>query len=133
MSFKTLQILLLLQFCIYTSSSFLASIMLYLHPPRHNNLRECTGAVDIIYSRSLHYGDISCDNVFLDDNLNVKLGDFAGSAVDDLPPLICYETSHKLPGEDIPRRTDLFALGSTTYEIMTGSEPYKELPDHQVV
>jgi serine/threonine protein kinase len=107
--------------------------MLYLHPPRHNNLRECTGAVDIIYSRSLLYGDISCDNVFLDDNLNVKLGDFAGSAVDDLPPLICYETSHELPGEDIPRRTDLFALGSTTYEIMTGSEPYKKLPDHQVV
>jgi serine/threonine protein kinase len=90
------------------------------------------GAVRFIHSRNVFHGDISCNNIFLDDSLNVKLGDFAGSAIDDHPPLVCYETSHELPGEDISTRTELFALGSTTYEIMTGSKPYKDLPDHEV-
>ncbi|KAH8710112.1 kinase-like domain-containing protein [Phaeosphaeriaceae sp. PMI808] len=89
-------------------------------------------AVSFIHSRSVFHGDISCNNVFLDDNLDVKLGDFAGSAIDDLPPLVCYETSHELPGQDISAKTELFALGSTIYEIMTGSKPYKDLPDHAV-
>jgi serine/threonine protein kinase len=89
-------------------------------------------AVRFIHSRSVLHGDISCNNVFLDGNLDVKLGDFAGSAIDNLPPLVCYETSHELPGEDISTRTELFALGSTVYEIMTDSKPYKDLPDHEV-
>ncbi|KAF1995216.1 spindle assembly checkpoint kinase [Amniculicola lignicola CBS 123094] len=89
-------------------------------------------AVRFIHSRGVLHGDISCNNVFLDDSLNVKLGDFAGSSIDDLPPLTCYETSHELPGADISTKTDLFAVGSTTYEIMTGSKPYKNLPEHEV-
>ncbi len=62
----------------------------------------------------------------------MKLGDFAGSAIDDLPPLICYETSHELPDQDISQRSELFALGSTIYEIMTGFKPYKGLSDEEV-
>jgi serine/threonine protein kinase len=89
-------------------------------------------AVRFIHSRGVFHGDISCNNVFLDDNLDVKLGDFAGSVIDSLPPLICYETSHELPDEDISAKTELFALGSTIYEIMTGSKPYKDLPDHEI-
>ncbi|KAH7317623.1 spindle assembly checkpoint kinase [Rhexocercosporidium sp. MPI-PUGE-AT-0058] len=89
-------------------------------------------AIQFVHSKGVLHGDISCNNIFLDDNLNVKLGDFAGSAIDDLPPLVCYETSHELPGEDISTRTELFALGSTVYEIMTGPKPYKDLPDHEV-
>jgi len=75
---------------------------------------------------------MSCNNVFLDDNLNAILGNFAGSAIDDLPPLMCYETSHELPGKDISIKRELFALGSTAYEIMTGSKPYQDLADHEV-
>ncbi|KAF1964438.1 hypothetical protein BU23DRAFT_594155 [Bimuria novae-zelandiae CBS 107.79] len=82
--------------------------------------------------KSVLHGDISCNNGFLDDRLDVKLGDFAGSAIDGLPPLVCYETSHELPDEDISAKIELFALGSTVYEIMTGSKPYRDLPDHEV-
>lgn len=90
-------------------------------------------AVRFIHSRNVLHGDISCNNVFLDENLNVKLGDFAGSAIDEHPPLICYETSHELPGEDeISAKTEVFALGSTVYEMMTGVKPYKELPEHEI-
>jgi len=89
-------------------------------------------AIQFIHSKSVFHGDISCNNIFLDDSLNIKLGDFAGSAIDELPPLVCYETSHELPDEEISTRTELFALGSTTYEIMTGLKPYKDLPDHEI-
>lgn len=89
-------------------------------------------AIQFIHSKHVFHGDISCNNVFLDSDLNVKLGDFAGSAIDDLPPLACYETSHELPDEDISAKTELFALGSTTYEIMTGSKLYGDLADHEI-
>jgi len=95
-------------------------------------VEQLTEVIRFIHSRNVLHGDISCNNVFLDDELDVKLGDFAGSAIDDLPALICYETSHELPAEDISIKTELFALGSTIYEIMTGSKPYKDLPDYGV-
>lgn len=83
-------------------------------------------AVRFIHSKGVFHGDISCNNVFLDDHLNTKLGDFAGSAIDDCPPLVCYETRYDLPhaGDSISAKTELFALGSTIYEIMNGNRPY---------
>lgn len=95
-------------------------------------VKQLVDAVRFIHSKNVFHGDISCGNVFLDATLNVKLGDFAGSAIDELPPLVCYETSHELPGKDISTETELFALGSTIYEIMTGFKPYKDLPEHEV-
>jgi serine/threonine protein kinase len=86
-----------------------------------------------IYSRNVFHGDISCNNIFLDDSLNIKLSDFAGSAINDHPPLVYYKTSHELPSEDILMRTELFALSFTTYKIMTGSKLYKDLPDYKVL
>lgn len=95
-------------------------------------VEQVINTVCFIHSRTVLHADISCNNVFLDDDLNTKLGDFAGSAIDDLPPLVCYDTSHELPETDISIQTELFALGSTVYEIMTGSKPYEDLPDHEV-
>jgi serine/threonine protein kinase len=105
------------------------------HVPLFTKLRwveQLVDAVCFIHIRGVLHGDLSCHNVFLDGGLNVKLGDFAGSAIDGLPALVCYETSHELPGQDISITTELFALGSTIYEIMTGSKPYEHLPDHEI-
>ncbi|KFY61920.1 hypothetical protein V496_04792 [Pseudogymnoascus sp. VKM F-4515 (FW-2607)] len=90
-------------------------------------------AVAFIHSKNVLHGDISCNNVFVDHSLKVKLGDFAGSGIDEEPPLICYETSHEHPSiGDTSIKSEIFALGSTFYEIMTGSKPYKELPDPEI-
>ncbi|KFY11424.1 hypothetical protein V492_04473 [Pseudogymnoascus sp. VKM F-4246] len=87
----------------------------------------------VVHSKNVLHGDISCNNVFIDQILNIKLGDFAGSAMDEEAPLICYETSHGHPGiAGICTKSEIFALGSTFYEIMTGSKPYKGLQDWDI-
>ncbi|KAF2805396.1 kinase-like protein [Mytilinidion resinicola] len=88
-------------------------------------------AVRFIHSRSVLHGDISCNNVFLDDNLDVKLGDFAGSAIDDLPPPLSHHTTHQLPAEDTPNRNESFAPEQTSYNKKTSAKPKKELNNHQ--
>jgi hypothetical protein len=62
-----------------------------------------------------------------------RLGDFAGSSIDGETPLVCYETSHEHPEmAGISIKSEVFAVSSTLYEIMTGSKPYKELSDQQI-
>lgn len=97
-------------------------------------VEQITASVAFIPSRNVLHGDISCNNVLLDKGLNAKLGDFAGSSMDGQDPLICYETSHEHPEIiGISVGSELFALGSTFYEIMTGSKPYKELSDTEII
>jgi len=50
------------------------------------------------HSKGILHGDISCNNAFLDEELNLKLGDFAGSSIDGEPVLVCYETNRVLIG-----------------------------------
>jgi serine/threonine protein kinase len=95
--------------------------------------QQVTTTVAAIHSQNVLHGDISCNNIFLDDCLNANLGDFAGSSIDGEEPLICYETSHELPGtDDISIKSEIFALGSTFYEIMTGSKPFQGLSDPEI-
>ena len=82
--------------------------------------------------RNVLYSDISYNNIFLNKGLNTKLGDFAGLAINNLPPLICYKTSYKLPNQDISKRTKLFTLSLTIYKIITSSKPYNGLLDKQI-
>lgn len=98
-------------------------------------VEQITASVAFIHSKKVLHGDISCNNVLLDGELNAKLGDFAGSSIDGNDPLICYETSHEQPeisDRGISVTSELFALGSTFYEIMTGSKPYHELSDIEI-
>jgi serine/threonine protein kinase len=104
--------------------------------PLHLQIRwihQITASITFIHSKNVMHGDISCNNVFLDEELNTKLGDFGRSPIDDEPPLVCYETSHELPNhEGVSDKSEIFALGSTFYEVMTGSKPYKGLLDQAI-
>jgi serine/threonine protein kinase len=85
--------------------------------------------------------DINCSNFFLDKELNLKLGDFAGSTIDGFPATICYNTTHGLPAAEpsddpdgviITKETEILAFGSTMYETMTGHPPLHDKPDSEV-
>ncbi|POR31803.1 Uncharacterized protein TPAR_07978 [Tolypocladium paradoxum] len=79
--------------------------------PVHTRLcwaEQITSAIIFLHAKGVLHGDISCNNVFLDESFNAKLGDFAGSSIDGLPFLTvgdigssrllqeCYGAMHSL-------------------------------------
>jgi serine/threonine protein kinase len=103
--------------------------------------RQAAQALVFCHANGILHGDINCSNFFLDGEQNLKLGDFAGSSIDNSPATICYSTTHQLPTLDyssdsedviITKETEIFAFGSALYEIMTGRPPYEDKSDSEV-
>ncbi|KAH0559428.1 hypothetical protein GP486_004062 [Trichoglossum hirsutum] len=99
-------------------------------PDRLRWSRQLAESLRFVHSKGVLHGDICCNNVFLDENLDLRLGDFGGSSIDGRPAVLCYEASHRHPDislkGNISLKSEFFALGSTIYEIMTGSAPYAQ-------
>jgi serine/threonine protein kinase len=85
-----------------------------------------------VHSANVIHGDLSCSNILLDGNLNAKLSDFGGSSLDGSPLLVAVAPSHRSPGSALSIQGDIFALGSTLYEIMTGDVPYRALSEEEI-
>lgn len=103
--------------------------------------RQAAQALVFCHASAVLHGDINCSNFFLDGEQDLKLGDFAGSSIDDSPATICYSTTHQLPMLDsssesenviITKETEIFAFGSTLYEMVTGRPPYDDKTDAEV-
>ncbi|PWY87142.1 kinase domain-containing protein [Aspergillus sclerotioniger CBS 115572] len=92
-------------------------------------------AVDLLHRNGVIHCDIKPRNLLLDATLNIKIIDFSGSSLDGSKPASGEGTRFFLPRhwKDQPTvATDLFALGSTLYEIFQGISPYEELPSDEV-
>ncbi|KAI9756308.1 MAG: Peptidyl-prolyl cis-trans isomerase NIMA-interacting protein 1 [Chaenotheca gracillima] len=90
-------------------------------------IQQTVESIAFVHSKSVLHADICCNNFFLDENLDIKLGDFAGSSIDGSQSLVAYQISHAHPGITISIDSEIFALGSVMYEIITGEPPYKDL------
>lgn len=75
---------------------------------------------------------MTCGNILLDERLNAKLTDFGDSSLDGSPLLVSVTASHQCPGPALSIHRDIFALGSTLYEIMTGNVPYDEVAEEEI-
>ncbi|KAJ5255013.1 kinase-like protein [Penicillium chrysogenum] len=87
-------------------------------------------AVVVIHSFSVIHSDLAIRQFFVDDNLDLRLGDFNSSQCAGHPALGYEKASHCLPRDyELPNTesTDIFALGSTLYELVAGKAPYSEL------
>ncbi|GJP87269.1 hypothetical protein AnigIFM60653_001136 [Aspergillus niger] len=93
-------------------------------------VRNAVSAIEFIHHHSIIHGDISARNFLVADDLSIKLCDFAGSGIGNMPPVIAEEDRYRKSPES-PRsfRTDLFALGCLIFEIMVGARPYEEISD----
>jgi serine/threonine protein kinase len=98
-------------------------------------------AIDISEAlHSLHlsgvvHADLKPENILLDENSKVYLMDFSGSCIDGEQGTAWESVRFFMPrGQDAEStiQTDLFALGSTLYEIMTGEQPFCDLADEVV-
>lgn len=83
------------------------------------------------------HSDLALRQFLLDDDLNVRLGDFITSQSPGHPAGGLRKPSHRLSRdseEPITVASDQFALGSTLYELIAGKAPYSELfPDESVM
>ena len=61
--------------------------------------RQITDTLRFLHSKHIIHGDLTCDNIFLDEYLDAKLGDFGGSSLDGCPLLVEVTASHKYPGQ----------------------------------
>ena len=94
--------------------------------------KQVTHALYFVHGKHVIHGDLTCGNIFLDEHLNVKLADFGGSSIDGSPLLVQVTASHRYPGQLLSVQGDIFALGSTLYEIMAGVVPYHELTEEEI-
>lgn len=87
-----------------------------------------------IHQAGVIHGDLTCNNILLDKELNAKIADFSGSSVDisSSPLLVHVTASHAHPVYTGSAKGDLFALGSLLFEIMTGKSPYDTLTDEEI-
>jgi serine/threonine protein kinase len=106
-----------------------------------SNSQRLTWASDISEAlHSLHtagvvHADLKPENILLDEKSKVYLMDFSGSCLDGKQGSAWESARFFMPrGQDGDStvETDLFALGSTLHEIMTGEQPYCDLQDGEV-
>jgi hypothetical protein len=84
----------------------------------------------------VYNSDIHCVNFFLDQDLNLKVGDWAGASIDGGRSHSSYRLRYRLfdaDGTDIPKATgitaltEVFALGTALYFMVTCQEPWPDL------
>lgn len=97
--------------------------------------RQAVEAVVFIHGKDVVHSDLSARQFLVDEKLNIRLSDFGGSSLQGSDALVMENATHFLPrDEDSPNsvQSDLFALGSTIYEIFLGKRPYEGMEDEEI-
>lgn len=87
--------------------------------------------VELLHSLDIVHCDLTPHNIFLDANLELKIGDFSCSQKDGSVSaagtnarFYPQRTSYKFP---VTKDDDLFALGSCVYEVLMGEAPFEDV------
>ncbi len=85
------------------------------------------------HSKSVIHRDIKPDNILISTSGQAKISDFGLATLEDAPKLTrqgmivgtpAYMPPEQVTGKAIDHRSDLFSLGATFYEVLTGTSPF---------
>ncbi|KAF1352741.1 kinase-like protein [Lizonia empirigonia] len=102
---------------------------------RRKWVHQAAESIAYIHSKDVVHCDIHPNNFLLDDKLNLRLCDFAGSLFGELDGKAMESTPYFLPRDPLSTpntKSDLFALGSVMYYMMAGCEPYVGLSEDEI-
>ena len=105
--------------------------------------RQIIESAQYIHTMGVRHSDFRLEQWLLDEMLNAQLSDFNASGYDSNAELGlrgseaigAEKASHFLPRDythDSTVESDLFALGSTLFELMTGKAPYDDQPREMI-
>lgn len=97
--------------------------------------RQAAEALAFIHAQRVIHCDFHPKNLLVDERLDIQLCDFSGSIFGVLDGGAMESVRFFLPRDlaSIPdSRSDIFALGSTMYFIMSNHEPYYQMDEKQV-
>ncbi len=92
-------------------------------------LQVCAG-LSYAHEHGIVHQDIKPGNIFIQPDYRAKIVDFGlavrPGTVDDLcwPGSVLYAPPEKIQGDPVDERSDIYALGITTYEMVTGQRPF---------
>lgn len=99
---------------------------------------DLTDALQHLHAHGIVHGDISCRNLLIDSDNQIKLADFGGSHMHGQTTTVAPEARYQLPRRgrefhELPAvKEDLFALGSAIYEIVAWKAPFPELDEDSI-
>lgn len=102
---------------------------------RRRVARQVIEAVQYIHHRDVIHADLAAKQFLVDEGLNVRLSDFGGSSLHGSEAIVRERVTHFLPRDmDAPCtvQSDIFALGSTLYEICVGELPYQGADEQEI-
>lgn len=93
-------------------------------------LQVCYG-LDYAHKQGIIHQDIKPANIFIQPDGRVKIVDFGlacprGNIDFNLPGTVFYMSPEQIDGNPVDERTDIYALGITAYEMITGQRPFPE-------
>ena len=97
-------------------------------------VKQVASALDYAHARGVIHRDVKPDNIALLEDGIVKLTDFgiarlANDLVRTQAGIMvgspAYMSPEQIVGDEVDGRSDVFSLGVTTYELLTGSKPFE--------
>jgi serine/threonine protein kinase len=96
-------------------------------------MRECASALDYAHRRGVIHRDIKPDNIMLTLDDQVKIVDFGVSQrkrahTEDSAQTVgtpSYMSPEQIQGKTVTSQSDLYSLGATMYQLLTGRKPFK--------
>jgi serine/threonine protein kinase len=105
-------------------------------PQRLRWIQEAAEGLQLLHSANVMHCDVEPKNFLLDAALGFRVIDFGGSSLESTRATACPGTRFEPPDFDWNSlqtiKDDLFSLGSTIYNILTGERPYQEVPSDEV-